>query len=303
MRGNKKVILKVLLIIIAVLVLFISVRYFICINKAEKRINAYKEMSSTLETSYGNMTYIDRGEGEAILVSHGICGGYDQAYDVLKEREDDYRIIAPSRFGYLGSDMPQNATVKDQVKAYVELLDKLEIEKTYILATSAGGSFAIRFALDFPERTKGLILYCSAMPSMKEPDEISEYVGPPAQIAYNFPMWLISPLFEPLMGMDSSVINTILPINERYDGIVFDASVSNIDMDKNFDDYKVEELKVHTLVFSAKDDNLAEYSRTKDAVTRFPNCTFISFESGGHLMIGNGEIINEELDKFTNENK
>lgn len=296
-------ILKGFLIVIVVVALFISVRYFQCVNKAEGRLDVYKKISSTIKTSYGNMNYIDRGEGETVLVCHGICGGYDQAYDVLKDREDDYRIIAPSRFGYLGSDMPKNATVKEQVKAYVELLDELGIEKTYVLGTSAGGSFAIRFALDFPERTKGLILYCSAMPSMKEPDEIPKYVGPPAQIAYNFPMWLISPLFEPLMGMDSSVINTILPINERHEGIVFDASVSNIDMDKNFNDYKVETLKVPTLVFNAKDDKLAKYSRTKDAVTRFPNCKFISFESGGHLMVGNEETINKELDKFINKNK
>ena len=53
---------------------------------------------------------------------------------------------------------------KEEVQAYVELLDKLGIDKVYLLATSAGGSIAIRFALDYPERTRGLILYCSAMP-------------------------------------------------------------------------------------------------------------------------------------------
>ena len=72
----------------------------------------------------------------------------------------------------------------------MELLDKLGIDKVYLLATSAGGSIAIRFALDYPERTRGLILYCSAMPlvefetvkgnlSMKimAPDETALYQG------------------------------------------------------------------------------------------------------------------------------
>lgn len=294
---------KIILLALAFLLVLIVVRYFICISRANTRLNSYKEMTSSIDTSFGKMTYIDKGSGEAILICHGICGGYDQAYDALKDRVDDYRIIAPSRFGYIGSDMPQNATVKDQAKAYKELLDKLNIDKVYVLATSAGGTPAIRFALDYPERTKGLILYCSSMPYSVKPDTNEEYVGPPKQVCNNFTMWLISPLFEPLMGMDSSTINEILPINEKRDGIVFDSKVVNTDMNKNFDQYDVESLKVPTIVFNAKDDKMAVYSRTKSSVERFPNCTFISFESGGHLMTGNENKINSELDKFIDKYK
>ncbi|WP_343342841.1 alpha/beta fold hydrolase [Terrisporobacter petrolearius] len=289
---------KIILLALAFLLVLIVVRYFMCIDRANTRLNSYKEMTSSINTSFGKMTYIDKGSGEAVLICHGICGGYDQAYDALKDRVDDYRIIAPSRFGYIGSDMPQNATVKDQAKAYKELLDKLNIDKVYVLATSAGGTPAIRFALDYPERTKGLILYCSSMPYSVKPDTNEEYVGPPKQVCNNFTMWLISPLFEPLMGMDRSTINEILPINEKRDGIVFDSKVVNTDMNKNFDQYNVESLKVPTIVFNAKDDKLAVYSRTKSSVERFPNCTFISFESGGHLMTDNENKINSELDKF-----
>lgn len=294
---------KIILLALAFLLVLIVVRYFICISKANTRLNYYKEMTSSINNSFGKMTYIDKGSGEAILICHGICGGYDQAYDALKDRVDDYRIIAPSRFGYIGSHMPQNATVKDQAKAYKELLDKLNIDKVYVLATSAGGTLAIRFALDYPERTKGLILYCSSMPYSVKPDRNEEYVGPPKQVCNNFTMWLISPLFEPLMGMDRSTINEILPINEKRDGIVFDSKVVNTDMDKNFDQYDVESLKVPTIVFNAKDDKMAVYSRTKSSVERFPNCTFISFESGGHLMTGNENKINSELDKFIDKYK
>lgn len=294
---------KIILLALAFLLVLIVVRYFICISKANTRLNSYKEMTSSINTSFGKMTYIDKGSGEAVLICHGICGGYDQAYDALKNRVDDYRIIAPSRFGYIGSDMPQNATVKDQAKAYKELLDKLNIDKVYVLATSAGGTPAIRFALDYPERTKGLILYCSSMPYSVKPDTNEEYVGPPKQVCNNFTMWLISPLFEPLMGMDRSTINEILPINEKRDGIVFDSKVVNTDMNKNFDQYNVESLKVPTIVFNAKDDKMAVYSRTKSSVERFPNCTFISFESGGHLMTGNENKINSELDKFIDKYK
>lgn len=291
-------IFKIVLLLIVVFIVLIAVKYFLCINNANKRLNSFEKMTSTIDTSFGKMTYIDKGSGEAILVCHGICGGYDQGYDALKDRVNDYRIIAPSRFGYTGTDMPKDATVKAQAKAYKELLDKLDIDKVYVLATSAGGTPAIRFALDYPERTKGLILYCSSMPADIKPDSYEEYTGPPKQVYNNFMMWIISPLFEPLMGMESSTINEILPINKKVAGILFDSEIVNPDMDRNYDDYDVENLQMPTIVFNAKDDKLALYSRTKAAVERFPNCTFISFESGGHLMKGNQDRINIEIDKF-----
>ena len=50
------------------------------------------------------------------------------------------------------SDVYGDGTPAKQAEAYVELLDNLGIDKGYLLATSAGGSIAIRFTLDYLER-------------------------------------------------------------------------------------------------------------------------------------------------------
>ena len=83
--------------------------------------------AETINSSYGKVSYIDEGQGEAFLVFHGITGGYDQGFDVLSGRTDDYRVIAPSRFGYPGTDMPEGATVDMQVEEFTQLLDSLDI--------------------------------------------------------------------------------------------------------------------------------------------------------------------------------
>ena len=288
-----------ILLFLAVYLIVQGIRCHMAVKESEERLAAYG--AETVQLSYGNMSYIDIGEGETIMSVHGIFGGYDQAYDTCKEFRSDYRIIAPSRFGYLGSDILGNGTPAEQATAYVELLDKLGIDKVYLLATSAGGSVAIRFALDYPERTKGLILYCSAMPFTEEPEKCAEYAGPPAFLCNDYAMFLISPLFEPIMGMEPSTIYSMFPVNDRKDGVILDASATNLDMARNYNDYRVEDLQVPTLVFHAKDDKLASYTDTEKAVKRFPNCTFISFENGGHLMAGHGEDIKEAVSKFTNE--
>ena len=276
-----------------------GIRCGAAVRESKNRLAAYNAQTAAL--SYGDMAYVDSGEGEVILSVHGIFGGYDQAYDTCKDFCSDYRIIAPSRFGYLGSDVSGDGTPARQAAAYVELLDKLGIDKVYLLATSAGGSVAIRFALDYPQRTKGLILYCSAMPPVEKPEKYAEYAGPPPFLCNDYVMFLLSPMFEPIMGMEPSTIYSMLPINDRKVGVILDASVTNPDMARDFGEYPIEDLQVPTLIFHAKDDKLASYIETEKAVARFPNCTFISFESGGHLLTGHAEEIKETVSDFVED--
>ena len=290
------IILFSVLFLIAVYLVVQAIRCGIAVKEGEKRLLSYN--AKTADLRYGKMSYVDEGEGEEILSVHGIFGGYDQAFDTCKDFASDFRILAPSRFGYLGSDISGNGTPAEQASAYVELLDSLGIDKVYLLATSAGGSIAIRFALDYPERTKGLILYCSAMPFAEKPEKYAEYAGPPAFLCSDYAMFLMSPLFEPIMGMEPSTIYSMLPVGERKDGVVLDAGVTNPDMSRNFDDYKIEEMQVPVLILHAKDDKLASYKDVENALGRFRNCTFISFETGGHLMTGHSEEVKKAVLDF-----
>ncbi|NMD37954.1 MAG: alpha/beta hydrolase [Christensenellaceae bacterium] len=289
-------------IILGILLLFLlyaavqGVRSSKGIEKAYKRLSNYDVQTATL--SYGNVTYIDEGSGETILSVHGIFGGYDQAYESVKARKSTNRIIAPSRFGYLGSDIKGDGSPKEQADAFNELLDFLDIDSVFVFATSAGGTPAIRFALDYPERVKGLILFCSAMPPSQKPESYLQYQAPPKPLISDFAMYIISPLFEPLMGLPPSTVADIQPIRERKVGAILDGEKTNPDMERNFDEYPIESLKMPVLILHAKDDSVASFDKTKLAAPRFPNCTFIAFEDGGHMMAGHEQEINEALDNF-----
>ncbi|PID70938.1 MAG: alpha/beta hydrolase [Flavobacteriales bacterium] len=250
--------------------------------------------------SYGNIEYLDKGTGEVILVCHGIFGGFDQGYESVKDLSNDYRIISPSRFGYLNSDILGKGTPEEQGKAYVELLDKLNIDKVFILGTSAGGTVAIRFALDYPERCKGLILYSSAMPETKKPAKINLHQAPPDFLCNNLAMYLISPFFKSIMGMESTVVKTMLPIDERKAGVKIDGEITNPDMAVNYDYYDIEMIKVPTLIIQAKDDKLTKYDKFVDSVKRFKNSTLKIFDSGGHLLVGHDKEIRETVSNFIN---
>jgi len=171
--------------------------------------------AETAMLSYGRMTYVDRrpsdeasdgkglsderprnkrpgdgGSEEVVLSAHGLYGGYDQAYENVGTLSSRYRILAPSRFGYLGSSVKGEGTPRQQAEAYVELLDRLEIHRVFVLGTSAGGAPAIRLPLGFPGRNKGPILYCSAAPWNEKPAKIPRLMGPPPIVNRDLPMWL-----------------------------------------------------------------------------------------------------------------
>ena len=63
----------------------------------------------TIQTAAGSINFNIRGEGAPVLIIHGMGGGFDQALHVAQLWKDNYRWIAPSRFGYLGSSLPQDA--------------------------------------------------------------------------------------------------------------------------------------------------------------------------------------------------
>ena len=292
------------LVFLILIILYLIVQGFRCSKgskTAQDKLHSYQVKTANL--SYGSMTYIDEGQGEVILSVHGIFGGYDQAYDNIKNRESKNRLLAPSRFGYLGSAVKGTGTPADQSKAFNELLDSLEIDQVFVLATSAGGTPAIRFALDYPERVKGLILFCSAMPVNEKPDTYLEYQAPPEPLLSDYAMYLISPLMPALMGMPASTVETILPISERKTGVILDGKLTNPDMERNFDQYPIEELIPPVLILHSEDDPVASFKKVENVQHRFPNLTLVTFPDGGHMMTGHGEEIDIALENFMNRYK
>ena len=294
---RRKVWIAVLIVVIG-LIDILGLNYLSVVNTAKARFAVYQEKARILQTAQGKVSYIDEGTGAPVLVCHGICGGYDQGVDVLKDKTDSCRVIAPSRFGYPGSDLPENASVDLQVETYVELLDTLGIEKAYVLGTSAGGTVAIRMAIAHPERCMGLILYCSGYPDKQASEKKPGISGPPAFVCNDFCMWLASPFFEPLMGMDGDTIRTILPIADRKEGILFDSRVVNGATAGHFEDYNLEKAQVPVLIIHAKDDKLASFASAEAWSRRIPDCTFLPIPDGGHTMRGHAAEISEAVDLF-----
>jgi len=111
--------------------------YYSDMRSAKARAAAKRQV---VKTACGPIEYGEQGNGFPALVIHGAGGGYDQGLLIGELLlGEDYRIIAPSRFGYLGADMPDDSSIEAQADVYACLLDALGVERAVVLGFSAGG--------------------------------------------------------------------------------------------------------------------------------------------------------------------
>ncbi|RYD99134.1 MAG: alpha/beta fold hydrolase, partial [Sphingomonadales bacterium] len=130
------------------------------LRHAERRIAGASEV---VETRFGQLEYAIRGAGPDILMIHGTGGGFDQGLGMSEPLvSKGYRVIAPSRFGYLRSDFPADPSSENQADAFADLLDHLGIERLAVASGSAGALSAIQFALRHPHRCSALLLLVPA---------------------------------------------------------------------------------------------------------------------------------------------
>jgi pimeloyl-ACP methyl ester carboxylesterase len=137
-------------------------RYRHDLDAARARLAAVDR--TVIQTGCGAVEYAERGTGEPLLAIHAIFGGCDQALVSVDDLFPSRRVIAPSRFGYLGSALPPRATPADQADAFAALLDALQIARTDVAAFSAGAAAGLQLALRHPGRVSHLVVISGYWP-------------------------------------------------------------------------------------------------------------------------------------------
>lgn len=270
------------------------------------RLAAVPRQSVT--TTFGAVEYAEFGTGAPLLVSHGIFSGCDGGPFAVGEIVANRRVITPSRFGYLDSDLPPDATAAGQADAFAELLDHLDVSRVDVVGTSAGATAALQFALRHPDRVIHLVIISGNLPG--DPNA----VAPPGWGRFFYQDWVMWAMkrftrswIERLMGVPegfphdevqarvvAELMDSIFPMRPRATGGIFDAYVSN----PSVNDLPLENLTVPTLLIHAKDDPLCAFSASEQAARRIPGSVLVAVESGGHLGLGQTERTRTDIGSF-----
>ena len=269
--------------------------------------------SVLLPTRCGPIEYQESGAGVPLLAVHGSGGGHDQgmAFAAGLARQG-IRVIAMSRFGYLRTPMPADASAAAQADAHVCLLDALGIRKAAVMGGSAGAPSALQLAIRHTDRVTALVLL---VPLTYKPPTQADSASP-------LPPWVEATMMR-LLGSDflfwaalhvardqvikvvlatppklllhasppekarvEAMLDHILPVSLRAEGLRSDTAVG-----KHLSPSPLESIRVPTLVISARDDGYGTYASAQYTASRIDGAKFIGFDEGGHTWVGHNDEV------------
>jgi 2-hydroxy-6-oxonona-2,4-dienedioate hydrolase len=272
--------------------------------------------SQTVETSFGTMEYAVLGEGMPILTIHGAGGGFDQGLDLTSAMTDHgYQLIAPSRFGYLRSALPNNLTTAMQADAYADLLDRLGIGKVVVIGSSAGAWSALQFAIRHPQRCRALVLLAPAgyLPVGTNPNSGAVVR---AIFSSDFLAWAALKMMpvvpggmsRMLLGTDAAIVRAaepdeearvarvlihLLPVSPRDRGMQFDIKTVS-----THEPYPIAKITCPVLAISAEDDRFGTAIRAREIAGQVVDGRAIIFPTGGHALVGHYAEAMREIATF-----
>jgi 2-hydroxy-6-oxonona-2,4-dienedioate hydrolase len=295
---------RVLFVILAVLIVAAAGLYTIFMRDLAAAHARLVGRSKTIEMSFGTLEYAIMGEGEPMLIVHGAEGGFDQGIDMTGSMAGrGYRLIAPSRFGYLRSTMPGNPSTAMQADSYAQLLDYLGIDNVVVVGISAGAWSSMQFAIRHPERCRALVLL---VPAGYLPAGTSIHGGAVVSAIFNsdFVAWAALKLMpimpggmtRMMLGTDAAVVRAaepgekarvqqvlehLLPVSQRLAGMQFDIKLAT-----THEPYPIEKIACPVLTISAEDDRFGTASRAQYIAASVPDGRAMIFPTGGHALVG-----------------
>jgi len=287
------------------------------IQQARERVASGSQIA---QTPCGPIEYAVAGNGPPVLVVHGAGGGFDQGLDIARPfTERGFRIIAMSRFGYLRTPLPADASPAAQADAHACLLDALGLQRVAVFGASAGAPSSLQFAVRHPQRITALVLLVPATyvprpdgaPSVSSPRGMTRLMD--IGLRSDFFFWAMSRLARatmirailgtpPALEQGASpeeqarlqmMLDHILPISQRRVGLLNEAVVVPA-----LQRYALERINVPTLTISFADDLYGTYDGARYTAEQIRGARFLGYPSGGHMGVGHQQDAFNEIVRF-----
>ena len=273
--------------------------------------------SQVLATRCGAIELQQAGEGQPLLMIHGSGGGHDQGMAFARAlTQHGLHVIAVSRFGYLRTPRPADASPEAQADAHVCLLDALGIAQAVVVGGSAGAPSALQLALRHPERVGALVLVVPIAYAPRAPADAATAPSPRRDalllrlLGSDFLFWAgLQVARDPVLryvlatppqqvaaasaqerARVQAVAEGILPVSSRLAGLRDDTRRG-----QRLGPQALATIRTPTLVIGVRDDGFDTYAAAEYTASQITGARFVGFERGGHLWVGHDDEVRAEI--------
>ena len=116
----------------------------------------FQSMQRVAEIGDRFVSYIDEGEGEAVVLIHGIPTWGYLWHRLIPVLAKENRVLAPDLpgFGYSDKSDRFDRSIARQAEMIDAWMERLGVERAHVVAHDIGGGVALRLATGFPRRVK-----------------------------------------------------------------------------------------------------------------------------------------------------
>ena len=246
-------------------------------------------------TSEGKYQFVEtKGQGETIILLHGLFGTLDNFQYLLKDFGKTYNVIAPIMPVF---ELPlRHVSVAGLVDFMAGFVDFKKLSKFHILGNSLGGHIALLYALKEPSHVLSIILtgssglYEKAMGTTFPRREDKEYIRKKIQ----------STFYDPASASDAMIDEVFAAVNDR--GKVIRAiSMAKSALRHNLAD-KLGQINTPALLIWGKQDAITPPFVGEKFKELLPNATLFFIDKCGHApMLERPEEFNKYLTDFLNK--
>lgn len=242
-------------------------------------VGAAEPATEYLDFPDGRVHLLSGGTGKPMLFLHaaGGAGGWHEFHERLARR---FRVFAPDHPGFGGSDeLADVEAMDDLVYHYLDVLDRLGLDRVDVVGASFGGWIAAELAVAAPHRIGSLALLSAA--GLRLPEH------PIADLFLMTPDRLVPTLFH-----DTSKAAAVFPAEPDVDAVLhayrdqtalarfaWAPFLSNPKLRR-----RLHRITARTLVVCPSNDRLVPVAHSREYAKLIPDARLVEVPDCGHAM-------------------
>ena len=234
-----------------------------------------------------SIPYAEQGDysGTPLILLHGYADSWHSFERLLLHMPDSVHTFAITQRGHGDASRPVEGYSSYDFAGDLEaFMDKLGINNAVIAGGSSGGFAARRFAIDHPQRTKGLVLLGSPLSLRDKPavlelwdSTISKLTDP---VDKNFVQEFVESTF--IQQVPQEFIETLVQESLKVPARVWKAVLEGLLEDESAEE--ISKIQSPTLIVWGEQDTIVSRNEQETIAVAIPDSRLVVYPGAGHAL-------------------